>query len=130
MSGRQQDLVRKAYADTVTSEAGEGCCVSGINVPFTQNTMGYTREELEKAGVDMNNIKMLGCGNPVKLANLRAGETVLDLGSGEGMDCFIAGDKVGAEGQVIGVDMTAAMLQSVNSTCTTYIGLYTFRAFG
>ena len=74
---RQQDLVRQAYADTVTG--GSTCCVSDINVPYTRG-MGYSREEMIKAGVDPNNAKMLGCGNPVKLADLQPGETVLDLG--------------------------------------------------
>ena len=71
---RQQDLVRQAYADTVTGKS-----TSGITVPFTQG-MGYSKETLIKAGVDPNNAKMLGCGNPVKLADLQPGETVLDLG--------------------------------------------------
>ena len=52
----------------------------------------------------------LGCGNPVALASLRPGETVLDLGSGGGIDCFLAARKVGPEGRVIGVDMTAEMI--------------------
>jgi ubiquinone/menaquinone biosynthesis C-methylase UbiE len=52
----------------------------------------------------------LGCGNPVALASLKEGETVLDLGSGAGFDCFLAANKVGREGRVIGVDMTPEML--------------------
>ena len=52
----------------------------------------------------------LGCGNPIALASLKAGETVLDLGSGGGFDCFLASERVGAKGKVIGVDMTAEML--------------------
>lgn len=53
----------------------------------------------------------LGCGNPVALASLRKGETVLDLGSGAGIDCFLAANKVGKKGKVIGVDMTPEMLE-------------------
>ena len=53
----------------------------------------------------------LGCGNPVALASLKAGETVLDLGSGGGIDCFLAARKVGPEGRVIGVDMTPEMIR-------------------
>lgn len=53
----------------------------------------------------------LGCGNPVALASLREGETVLDLGSGAGFDCFIAASKVGDNGRVIGVDMTPEMVE-------------------
>jgi SAM-dependent methyltransferase len=53
----------------------------------------------------------LGCGNPIALASLKKGEVVLDLGSGAGFDCFLAADKVGAEGKVIGVDMTPEMVE-------------------
>ncbi len=53
----------------------------------------------------------LGCGNPVAVASLREGETVLDLGSGAGFDCFLAGNKVGKKGRVIGVDMTPEMIE-------------------
>jgi len=53
----------------------------------------------------------LGCGNPVALASLREGETVLDLGSGAGFDCFLAAQRVGKRGRVIGVDMTPEMVQ-------------------
>jgi arsenite methyltransferase len=54
----------------------------------------------------------LGCGNPVALASLKEGETVLDLGSGGGFDCFLAAQRVGKTGKVIGVDMTPEMLDS------------------
>lgn len=56
----------------------------------------------------------LGCGDPITLATLRRGETVLDLGSGAGIDCFLAAERVGETGQVIGVDMTPAMLEKAN----------------
>jgi ubiquinone/menaquinone biosynthesis C-methylase UbiE len=57
----------------------------------------------------------LGCGDPVSIASLQAGETVLDLGSGGGIDCFLAAERVGASGRVIGVDMTPAMLAKANA---------------
>jgi SAM-dependent methyltransferase len=57
----------------------------------------------------------LGCGDPVTLASLKPGQTVLDLGSGGGIDCFLAGQKVGDSGHVIGVDMTAAMLEKART---------------
>jgi arsenite methyltransferase len=71
--------------------------------------IGYSDEDLAAVpgGADLG----LGCGNPVALASLRPGETVLDLGSGAGIDCFLAARKVGAEGRVIGVDMTPEMLE-------------------
>lgn len=56
----------------------------------------------------------LGCGDPIALASLESGQTVLDLGSGGGIDCFLAAERVGSTGQVIGVDMTPAMLEKAN----------------
>jgi SAM-dependent methyltransferase len=70
--------------------------------------MGYSKEELESLpeGADLG----LGCGNPTALASIEEGETVIDLGSGAGIDCFLASKKVGKDGKVIGVDMTPEML--------------------
>jgi len=70
--------------------------------------MGYTSEELASSpeGADLG----LGCGNPQAIAALRPGETVLDLGSGGGLDCFLAANQVGASGKVIGIDMTPQMV--------------------
>ena len=62
----------------------------------------------------------LSCGNPTALASLKLGEVVLDLGSGGGFDCFIAGPKVGAEGRVIGVDMTPDMLTKARGSLPKY----------
>jgi SAM-dependent methyltransferase len=70
--------------------------------------MGYSKEDLLSVpeGANMG----LGCGNPVALASLKPGETVVDLGSGGGFDCFLAAKQVGESGQVIGVDMTPDMI--------------------
>jgi arsenite methyltransferase len=70
--------------------------------------MGYTQEDMESIphGANMG----LGCGNPVALASLEEGETVVDLGCGGGFDCFLAAKQVGETGQVIGVDMTPEMV--------------------
>ena len=57
----------------------------------------------------------LGCGNPIAIATLKAGETVLDLGSGGGFDAFLAAPRVGATGRVIGVDMTPEMLSKARA---------------
>jgi ubiquinone/menaquinone biosynthesis C-methylase UbiE len=70
--------------------------------------IGYTPEELKS--IPENADLGLGCGNPAALAGLKKGETVLDLGSGAGIDCFLAAAKVGPSGRVIGVDMTPEML--------------------
>jgi SAM-dependent methyltransferase len=70
--------------------------------------MGYSQEDMDSVpqGANMG----LGCGNPVALASLKPGETVVDLGSGGGFDCFLAAKEVGKTGRVIGVDMTPAMV--------------------
>jgi SAM-dependent methyltransferase len=72
------------------------------------SAVGYSQEELQSIPADAN--LGLGCGNPLALASLKAGEMVLDLGSGGGIDCFLAAKQVGPQGHVIGVDMTAEMI--------------------
>ncbi len=83
------------------SQNTETCCSDS-------KSLGYSVEELKDApeGADLG----LGCGNPQAIANLKAGEVVLDLGSGAGIDCFLAAKRVGAQGHVIGIDMTHEML--------------------
>lgn len=108
---RQQDMVREAYAATIKED--KSCCVvSGV-----QGTkMGYSKDELSQAGLTaVESDRMLGCGNPPKLANLQQGERVLDLGCGAGLDCFLAAEKVGAHGSVVGVDMTPEMLSKARA---------------
>jgi len=96
-------MVREGYGKIAKAEkCGCGCGSE------TSEQIGYNREELGSVpeGADLS----LGCGNPVALASLKEGETVVDLGSGGGLDCFLAASKVGPKGKVIGVDMTAEML--------------------
>jgi len=85
-------------------------CCGGSDVTSEQMSalMGYSNNDLVSVpeGANMG----LGCGNPVALASLKAGETVVDLGSGGGFDCFLAAKQVGETGKVIGVDMTPDML--------------------
>jgi arsenite methyltransferase len=105
--------VRDNYAQAAKS--GDSCCgraqgCCGTPAPAAvSRAVGYTDEQLA-ALPDGANLG-LGCGNPVALASLRAGETVLDLGSGAGIDCFLAAQKVGPAGRVIGVDMTPEMIE-------------------
>lgn len=105
-------MVREAYGKIAEEEkCGCGCsCGSSVS-----DKIGYTSEELSAIpeGADLN----LGCGNPVALAMLKEGETVVDLGSGGGLDCFLATKKVGEKGHVIGVDMTAEMLDKARENC-------------
>jgi arsenite methyltransferase len=84
------------------------CCGADVAEDISER-IGYSREELASIPEGAN--LGLGCGNPVALASLREGETVLDLGSGPGLDCFLAAGKVGEKGRVIGVDMTHEMLE-------------------
>jgi len=73
----------------------------------------YDDSVIESLPADITNLS-LGCGDPVTIAALQPGEVVLDLGSGAGLDCFLAAKQVGASGRVIGVDMTQAMLDKAN----------------
>lgn len=106
-------IVRQSYAKIVKNN--NSCCgpVGTCRGPDLQKTIskniGYTDEELEAVPEGAN--LGLGCGNPVALASLKEGETVLDLGSGGGFDCFLAAKKVGKTGKVIGVDMTPEMIE-------------------
>lgn len=105
-------MVREGYGKIAKAEKCGCGCGCGSNV---SETIGYSPEELGAVpeGADLN----LGCGNPVALAMLKEGETVVDLGSGGGLDCFLAAKKVGEKGRVIGVDMTAEMLDKARENC-------------
>lgn len=91
-----------------TPESSCGCGEPGFSVKQMSTTMGYSKEDMANVpdGANMG----LGCGNPVALASLKTGETVVDLGSGGGFDCFLAAKEVGNTGRVIGVDMTPEMV--------------------
>jgi SAM-dependent methyltransferase len=106
--------VREGYAKIAKGSSSccapmSSCCGSTDLVQDISRNIGYTEEEL-KAVPEGANLG-LGCGNPVALASLREGDTVLDLGSGAGFDCFLAADRVGKDGGVIGVDMTPEMIE-------------------
>ena len=79
---------------------------------------GYSPLELSAAPKEAADIS-LGCGNPLAMAALKPGEVVLDIGSGGGLDAFLAADKVGPTGRVIGVDMTPAMLERARASART-----------
>ncbi len=100
--------VRDAYG--AVARMNSSCCGSscGCGSTSVSEKVGYEERDLGAVpqGADLG----LGCGNPTALASLREGETVLDLGSGPGLDCFLAARKVGTSGRVIGVDMTPDMI--------------------
>ena len=105
-----RDYVRERYgaiarqSDESCGCAATGCCGSESNYG---EKLGYSADELALgAGADLG----LGCGNPLAIASIRPGETVLDLGSGAGFDCFLAAQQLGGTGRVIGVDMTPSMI--------------------
>jgi SAM-dependent methyltransferase len=99
-------IVRDHYASVATK--GGGCAPGCCDALTASTPLGYSSEDAAAApdGADLG----LGCGNPTAIASLRTGETVLDLGSGGGFDCFIAAKQVGPTGKVIGVDMTPEMI--------------------
>ncbi len=103
-----KENVRKGYGK-IAKESGS-CCGGGCGcAEQVSKRMGYSNKDLGSVPKGAN--LGLGCGNPVALASLKVGETVLDLGSGAGFDCFLASKKVGPKGKVIGVDMTPEMLE-------------------
>jgi len=115
-SKKVKEFVKKRYGEIAQTD--QSCCCSssccGPSTKEIEKEIGYSKTELEN--VPDSAILDLGCGNPVALANLRKGETVLDLGSGGGIDVFLASKKVGLYGKVIGVDMTEEMLERAKTS--------------
>lgn len=113
-----KQTVKKAYAKVATqNKSGCGCscgCGSQDEQSATQisKSIGYSDEEINTA--PEANLG-LGCGNPTALGIIKEGDTILDLGSGAGFDCFIASKKVGTKGKVIGVDMTEEMINKAKT---------------
>jgi SAM-dependent methyltransferase len=104
--------VKKAYSKIATN-SNSSCCQCGCGtldeqtVKKLSKSIGYSEEEMNSVP-DAN--LGLGCGNPTAFSNIKEGDTVLDLGSGAGFDCFLASRKVGKTGKVIGLDMTEEMI--------------------
>ena len=113
-----RDKIRKNYAKVALkgSDDGECCCgggcccgVSSDGISEASIQIGYTQEDINNSPMEAN--MGLGCGNPIAIASIQEGYTVLDLGSGGGFDCFLARRKVGDSGHIIGVDMTPEMIK-------------------
>ncbi|MGZ4904657.1 MAG: arsenite methyltransferase [Halobacteriota archaeon] len=113
-------VVRDAYAKVAQRERDPlklipvgGCCGSADRAHEISKAVGYGDDELHSVPEGAN--LGLGCGNPTAIATLKKGETVLDMGSGAGFDCFLAANVVGDDGRVIGVDMTPEMIDKARS---------------
>jgi arsenite methyltransferase len=106
-------IVRNRYAKVAKTDgsccASTASCCSAPTETQVSKRIGYSDSDMKSVPEGAN--LGLGCGNPTALASLKEGETVLDLGSGAGFDCFLAAKKVGKKGKVIGVDMTPEMLE-------------------
>src|SRR5258708_1276731 len=120
------EAVREHYGaiarNQVTEDAQAACCGSADVADASNSCCGdggcganlYDPAMIEGLPVDVSHLS-LGCGDPISIASLQPGETVLDLGSGGGIDCFLAARRVGIMGKVIGVDMTPDMLIKANA---------------
>ncbi|KKK95274.1 hypothetical protein LCGC14_2674450, partial [marine sediment metagenome] len=111
-----RQAVRKTYGDIAKADTG-GCgsgpssCCGSVDSPTSKDIsvgLGYSEKDVSTVPEGSN--MGLGCGNPQAIASLKPGETVLDLGSGGGFDCFLAARAVGEKGHVIGIDMTPEMV--------------------
>mmetsp|Transcript_802 Transcript_802/g.1745 ORF Transcript_802/g.1745 Transcript_802/m.1745 type:complete len:196 (-) Transcript_802:460-1047(-) len=112
-AGDVHDLVRSAYAATAVN--GKGVLPDLCGDPHARRELlGYAEGDVNSSA-DLG----LGCGNPLLTAYLKEGEVAVDLGSGAGMDCFVAAKQVGAPGHVIGVDMTPEMISKARKTAET-----------
>jgi len=115
--------VQKRYADIAVTGSSccgpaateaAGCCARETTAPGISQELGYLASDL--AGVPKEADLGLGCGVPLGYLKLKAGETVVDLGSGPGLDALLAAKQVGSTGRVIGVDMTPEMLERARAT--------------
>lgn len=110
-------IVREGYAKIAKQNGSccstSSCCGNGNLAQTISKSIGYSEEEMKAVPENAN--LGLGCGNPVALASLKNGDAVLDLGSGAGFDAFLAAQRVGKAGRVIGVDMTAEMIEKATA---------------
>jgi len=112
-----KEFVKKRYGEIARTR--KSCCGSSTRAHADASLgMGYAEEDLRN--VPEASSMGLGCGNPVALASLKEGEIVLDLGSGGGIDVFLAAKKVGPSGKAIGVDMTEDMINRARGTASKY----------
>lgn len=115
-----KEVVKRRYAQIAKQDQQNCCpsCACGISPLSKAEAIGYLREDLEH--IPEEAVMGLGCSNPTAIADLKAGEVVLDLGSGAGVDVFLAANKVGSTGRVIGVDMTEEMVDKAKGIARTH----------
>ncbi len=113
-----KQIIKNAYAQAAKecTSCKVGCCCKTNNYDVSKY-LGYSDKELKMLS-DAN--LGLGCGNPVKLSDIKEGETILDLGSGAGLDCLLAAKKTGLSGQVIGIDFTEEMIKKAQENAQKY----------
>jgi len=115
-----KEVVKRRYAQ-IAKQDRQSCCAScacGASPLSLAEVVGYLREDLEH--IPEEAIMGLGCGNPAAIADLKPGEVVLDLGSGAGIDVFLAANRVGDNGRVVGVDMTEEMVDKAKGIARSY----------
>ena len=108
----------KIAAQSSSCCGAQTACCGPTPAELISQKIGYSDEEINAVPQGAN--LGLGCGNPLAIANLRPGETVLDLGSGAGFDCFLAAKKIGPSGKVIGVDMTQEMIDKARKNAIAH----------
>jgi arsenite methyltransferase len=119
-ANEKKEVIKKKYQEIAV--LGGSCCPGGgcfsdLSSADLSKSLGYSEADVQ-AVPDAN--MGLGCGNPTAFAELKPGDTVLDLGSGAGFDCFLAAQKVGSSGKVIGVDMTPEMVEKAQANARKY----------
>jgi arsenite methyltransferase len=108
--------VQKAYAEAIT-RTSDSCCSTSCCGPSTEpiiSQIGYSKTDLGSLSLEVAPTSF-GCGNPLAFADVAKGQTVVDLGSGAGLDLLLAAEAVGLEGHVIGIDMTDAMIETARA---------------
>ena len=119
-ANEKKEVIKKRFQEIAMSGgtccSGGGCCGDSSSSDISR-AIGYSEADIE-AVPDAN--MGLGCGNPASIAELKPGDIVLDLGSGAGFDCFLAAQKVGNSGKVIGVDMTPEMVEKAQANARKY----------
>lgn len=113
---RLKEEIRSTYARVAADPGGNFHFHRGPD--YAATLLGYARSELDELPAFVS-APFAGVGNPLKVRNVPAGATVIDLGSGSGMDCLLAGRRVGPQGKVVGYDMTDAMLDTARRGAAT-----------